>query len=499
MFAPRSALIPWRRGALGNVTVTVTKLPHSSLLRSFTSVPVSRDVRKHAPSWWLDRSGVPCGGISNVSIRSFIRDGKSGGPGTRKAPRFAFAFDIDGVLLHVAKPIPGATKTLQYLQRHDIPFILLTNGGGKHERERVEELSARLGVPLSTENFVQSHTPFQELVNTSWSSHHDQLDRHIQKELLEDDTNNSNIYKNNNNAGFADKNIFITGSDPAKSRLIAEAYGFRSVITPADIAAAHPTMFPFESQLKEYYASTARPLPSPNPKIDAMFVFNDPRDWAVDTQIIVDLLLSENGVLGTYSAKNGRGGSREGENYGWQSDGQPHLYFSNHDLFWSATYHLPRFGQGAFQAALVGIWDQITGGKAELRRTTIGKPYPRTYEFAETVLAQWRSALLKKSGTSASSSAAAADITNGEAGEGGGEEEDTEPLCHVYMVGDNPESDIRGANEYKSPHGTEWKSILVRTGVWSRDRDGEPKYKPTAIADDAKGAVEWALEQEGWR
>ncbi|KAK5636244.1 hypothetical protein RRF57_011956 [Xylaria bambusicola] len=358
-----------------------------------------------------------------------------------------------------------ATETLKYLQRHNIPFILLTNGGGKHERERVEELSARLGVPLSTENFVQSHTPFRELVSTSWSR--DNLGRHIQKELLEGDMR----------PGFADKNILITGSDPAKSRLIAEAYGFRSVITPADIAVAHPTIFPFEPQLKNYYAATARPLPSPNPKIDAIFVFNDPRDWAVDIQVIIDLLLSQNGILGTYSPKNGR---VEHENHGWQTDGQPHLYFSNHDLFWSATYHLPRFGQGAFQAALAGIWRRITGGKAEMRRTTIGKPYPKTYEFAETVLAQWRGALLKKSGR--------ADAA-----------EETEPLARVYMVGDNPESDIRGANEYRSPHGTEWSSVLVRTGVWSEERDGEPKYRPTAIVDDARAAVQWALEREGWR
>ncbi|KAI0522173.1 HAD-like domain-containing protein [Xylaria bambusicola] len=446
------------RVAPRSAPIRTLALPHTSL-RSYTFI-----ARARTQARCLNRSSTPLQ-VSHVPARTFIRDGKGLDAASRKAPRFAFAFDIDGVLLHVAKPIPGATETLEYLQRHDIPFILLTNGGGKHEHERVEELSARLGVPLSTENFVQSHTPFQELVSTSWS--HDNLDRHIQKELLEGDLK----------SGLADKNILITGSDPAKSRLIAEAYGFRSVITPADIAVAHPTVFPFELQLKDYYAATARPLPSPNPKIDAIFVFNDPRDWAVDIQVIVDLLLSQNGVLGTYSPKNGRA---EHENHGWQTDGQPHLYFSNHDLFWSAAYHLPRFGQGAFQAALAGIWRQITGGKAEMRRTTIGKPYPRTYEFAETVLAQWRAALLKKSGRADAADEAA-------------------PLARVYMVGDNPESDIRGANEYDSPHGTEWSSILVRTGVWSQARDGEPKYRPTAIADDAKAAVQWALEREGWR
>ncbi|KAI1276443.1 HAD-like domain-containing protein [Xylaria sp. FL0933] len=467
---PRS--VPLR--ALGNVT-----LPHSSS-RTFTVIRHARpQAHSQAQTQTQTRDGTGAlRRIRRVPARTLIHDAQGLTATSRKAPRFAFAFDIDGVLLHVAKPIPGATETLQYLHNHDIPFILLTNGGGKHERERVEELSARLGVPLSTENFVQSHTPFQELVDRSWG--HGSVDEGpVQNETLKGDAKSS---------GLADKNILITGSDPAKSRRIAEDYGFRSVITPADIAVAHPTIFPFDAQLKDRYGGAARPLPSPNPKIDAIFVFNDPRDWAVDIQVIMDLLLSEKGVLGTYSPKNGRGTRHE--NYGWQSDGQPLLYFSNHDLFWSATYHLPRFGQGAFQAALAGIWRQITGGRAELRRTTIGKPYPRTYEFAETVLAQWRAGLLEKRKGEHSASYGR---------ENEHEDTTTLPLDRVYMIGDNPESDIRGANEYRSPHGTEWASILVRTGVWSKERDGEPKYRPDAIVDDVKGAVKWALEREGWR
>ncbi|KAH6651832.1 putative HAD superfamily hydrolase [Truncatella angustata] len=338
---------------------------------------------------------------------------------------------IDGVLLHVAKPIPGASESLQYLQKNDIPFILLTNGGGKHEKDRVAQLSQKLNVELSTENFVQSHTPFQELVHGV--------------------------------EGLGDKNILVIGSDAAKSRTIAEAYGFNNVITPADILSAHPTIWPFEPLMEELYAATARPLPSAQPKIDAIFVFNDPRDWALDIQIITDLLLSENGVLGTYSSKNGK--------LGWQSDGQPPLFFSNPDLFWSAAYHHPRFGQGAFQAAVAGIWREITNG-VDLKRTVIGKPYRQTYRYAERVLNSHRAKVLGLSSM--------------------------EPLGRVYMVGDNPESDIRGANEFNSPDGTKWTSVLVRTGVWSAER-GEPTYRPKMVVDDVAAAVEWALKQEGWR
>ena len=64
-----------------------------------------------------------------------------------------------------AKPIPRARESLLRLQRLKIPFILLTNGGGKHESERVAELSKRLDVELDIGLFIQSHTPFQDLLD----------------------------------------------------------------------------------------------------------------------------------------------------------------------------------------------------------------------------------------------------------------------------------------------------------------------------------------------
>ncbi|KAI0886144.1 putative HAD superfamily hydrolase [Annulohypoxylon maeteangense] len=419
-------------------------------LSSATSGCILRPHRSPTPpirlssNHFTPRRGIAFSRRVLPSISSWTLDSRSYSVNhkTPQPPPFAFAFDIDGVLLHVAKPIPGATYALKHLQEHNIPFILLTNGGGKHETDRVKDLSNRLGVHLTTDNFVQSHTPFQELV------HH-----------------------GHNSQGLRDKNILVTGSDPTKCRDIAEKYGFKHVIIPADILMAQPTIWPFEPLMKEVYAATARPLASSNPKIDAIFVFNDPRDWALDIQIISDLLLSQQGVLGTYSTNNG---NPDLPNRGWQRDGQPSLFFSNPDLFWSAAYPLPRFGQGAFQAALAGVWDEVTGGKAELERTVIGKPYARTYGFAERVLNAHRAKTL------------------------GVDAEKLEPLKRVYMVGDNPASDIRGANEYVSPLGTKWSSILVRTGVWNPDRGGSPAYWPDVIAKDVKEAVETVLTHEKW-
>jgi HAD superfamily hydrolase (TIGR01456 family) len=244
-------------------------------------------------------------------------------------------------------------------------------------------------------------------------------------------------------------------------------------VTPGDIFNAYPGVWPFSKPFKDYYKTFAQPLPKPidpndpskSLKIDAMFVFNDPRDWGLDAQVIVDVLLSSQGILGTLSEKNGKS---DLPNRGYQQDSQPPLYFSNPDLWWAAAYHLPRLGQGGFREALEGTWAAITGGPAqgvELIKTVVGKPYELTYRFAENQLLRNRARAFRS--------------------------KNLPPVKKVFMVGDNPESDIRGANSYKSEYGSEWHSILVRTGVYN---GGQPSCTPKTIVDDVKHAVNWALK-----
>ncbi|KAF2275015.1 HAD-superfamily hydrolase [Westerdykella ornata] len=369
-------------------------------------------------------------------------------PSTR-IPDFGFAFDIDGVLLRSSDPLPTAHRALSYLQSHSIPFILLTNGGGKHESDRVRDLSQKLDIPLTTSMFIQSHTPFADM----------------------------HAYKS--------KTILVLGGDEDKCRLVAEDYGFGTVVTPGDILVAYPDIWPFSHHLLDgYYRRFARPLPAPidphNPskslKIDAIFVFNDPRDWGLDTQIVKDVLLSHAGILGTLSPRNG---DPNLPNKGYQRDSQPPLFFSNPDLLWAAKYHLPRLGQGGFRAALEGVWAAVTGGErngVELKKTVLGKPHRPTYEFAEKILIAHRRELVQRAGANP---------------------DELGPLKRVYMVGDNPESDILGGNSFESGHGTDWVSVLVETGVYTKGT--EPAHRPSKIVEDVGAAVEWAVaENEGW-
>lgn len=237
---------------------------------------------------------------------------------------------------------------------------------------------------------------------------------------------------------------------------------------PCDIYAADPTIWPFSKAFLELHRANARPLPNPLPPFSAVFVYNDPRDWGLDLTVILDLLLSQGGKLGTLSPLNNRA---DLPNRGYQQDGQPELWFANPDLWWAAKHPLPRLGQGGFREALEGVWAAATGGSrmgVKLHKHVIGKPFHGTYEFAEKRLIQHRHDLFRG--------------------------QDMEPLKRVYMIGDNPESDIRGGNTFQSPHGAEWNTVLVKTGVY---KDGEdPSWKPTRIVEDVWDAVQWALKKE---
>ncbi|KAL9579612.1 MAG: hypothetical protein Q9212_005016, partial [Teloschistes hypoglaucus] len=197
------------------------------------------------------------------------------------------------------------------------------------------------------------------------------------------------------------------------------------------------------------------PDPQKHLRIHSVFVFADPRDWALDTQILIDVLRSDNGILGTTAKKS--------------TQKQIPLHFSNPDILYAATHHLPRMGQGAFLASFLGAWNAVTDTTTSLEYKTIGKPSQTTFEFAEHRLRQH----LPKTGREAE-------------------------LKKVYMIGDNPASDIQGGNTYVSPFGTACETILVRSGVYTDDDDQTPAYTPTTIKDNVWEAITWALEREGF-
>ena len=289
----------------------------------------------------------------------------------------------------------------------------MTNGGGKTEQERCLDLSRQLELEISPGQFICGHTPMKEMA-----------------------------------AKY--KSVLVVGGEGEKCRVVADSYGFEDVITPGDIIKDNKNTTPFR-KLTDEETKNSRVRNFGEHEIDAIFVFADSRDWAGDQQIILDLLMSKNGRLGTRSETFDEG---------------PPIYFSHNDIVWSTSHDLSRLGMGALRASLEAMFKALTG--KDLVSTAFGKPQIGTFQFATRLLQQWRK------------------DTHGI----------NKPPETVYFVGDTPESDVRGTNEYnESPlSANTWYSILVRTGVF---REGtKPRFVPKATVDTVLDAVLHGIKRE---
>lgn len=77
---------------------------------------------------------------------------------------FAIVFDVDGVLLHDYHPIKGAQKAMQLVHNYKIPYIFLSNGGGRVEEIQAMNYSKALETEIPVERVIVSHTPMKDLV-----------------------------------------------------------------------------------------------------------------------------------------------------------------------------------------------------------------------------------------------------------------------------------------------------------------------------------------------
>jgi len=336
---------------------------------------------------------------------------------TPSADSYAFAFDIDGVLIRGGRPIPEAIEAMRMLNGENeynvkVPYIFLTNGGGKTEAERCIDLSRQLDIEVSPAQFICGHTPMREMVEKYTT-------------------------------------VLVVGGEGEKCREVAEGYGFKDVITPGDIIRDNPHTTPFR-RLTNEETQRSRKRNYGKTKIEAIFVFADSRDWAGDIQIMLDLAMSRGGYIGTLS-----------ETF---DDGPP-IYFSHNDIVWSAAHDNVRLGMGALRKMVEMLFKDLTKGK-ELETIAFGKPQIGTFEFATRLLQQWRK----------------------------DEHRINAPPETVYFVGDTPESDIRGTNNFNEKAKNEWHSILVKTGVYQEGT--EPAYKPKVTVNTVLDAVKYGMKRE---
>jgi HAD superfamily hydrolase (TIGR01456 family) len=240
--------------------------------------------------------------------------------------------------------------------------------------------------------------------------------------------------------------VLVVGGENYQCREVAKQYGFKNIIVPNDIVASQPTISP----LKEFFTPEQRTTSTPRDickvKIDAILVFSDSRDYATDLQIIMNLLQSENGVLGTQSKE--------------PSSQRIPMHFSQGNLLCPTEHPSPRMSQGTFRIALKPIYKAVTG--VELERVVYGKPELATYKYADEIMTSWMDTI----------------------------HNEKRLPSNIYMIGDNPQSDIIGGNIYG------WNTCLVRTGVYQGE--GNDKQNPASfgVFNNVLKAVDAALRKE---
>ncbi|EOY18494.1 Hydrolase family protein / HAD-superfamily protein isoform 1 [Theobroma cacao] len=255
---------------------------------------------------------------------------------------------------------------------------------------------------------------------------------------------------------FENELIIATGKgNPA---LVMSEYGFKKVLSLEEYASYFESIDPV-SQYKRWTTAPVSDRKTPavprydvfSERIKAAFVVSDPVDWGRDIQVLCDIL---------------RSGGLPGD----ANRNQPPLYFAADDLEYQAAFPSERLGLGAFRIALESIFNIIN--PKGLEYVSYGKPNPFVFKNAEAILSQLQS-----------SSCIDHSENNGVSG--------SHPFETLYMIGDNPSVDVKGARQSGHP----WFSILTRTGVF-RGKDNHAEFPANLVVDTVEEAVDYILRRE---
>ncbi|EFJ29788.1 hypothetical protein SELMODRAFT_90836, partial [Selaginella moellendorffii] len=237
---------------------------------------------------------------------------------------------------------------------------------------------------------------------------------------------------------YRDKRTLAVGKgEPAQ---VLRHYGFMNVVAMDDYVCEFESIDPLEQYKPWSRAGSATLAGRESQDVQAVFIVSDPVDWGRDIQVVVSDVLNGGGNPLKVGGK------------------APPLYFAADDLIYQSAFPVVRYGMGAFRIALESVYTRLTG--MPMVYTSFGKPKPATYKLV-------RKELEKLAGS-------------------------VDPLQTIYMVGDNPATDIRGAKEAGKP----WFSILVRTGCF-RGINNDEEFPADGVVDNIVEAVDFILKREG--
>lgn len=197
---------------------------------------------------------------------------------------------------------------------------------------------------------------------------------------------------------FHKKHCLISGQGPIAA--IAKNLGFTKVTTIDQLCDAFPNLDMVDHKKRRGFHSPFRDYFLP---IEAVVLFGEPVRWETCLQLIIDVLMTN----GNPSSPIIR-----------PPVSHLPILASNADLLWMAEAALPRFGHGSFMYCLENLYKKISGHPLQYT-AIVGKPSEITYYHAEYLISRH-----------------ATDLGY------------NQPIKHIYAIGDNPDTDVFGANVY---------------------------------------------------
>ena len=171
-------------------------------------------------------------------------------------------------------------------------------------------------------------------------------------------------------------------------------------------------------------------------KFDSIFVMTDVSRWEKSIQVLMDILISKDGTPGHLDFQ----------------DTQPvDMLVSAYDTWYKDDFPLNRLAGGGFVKSLELMFMETYQKSIDFE--IIGKPSNKIFDYGKELVRQ------------------------------------SHECDRFYMVGDNPEVDIKGANN------SNVESILVRTGVWHKHHNCL-KNPAKNFVEDVNEAVNLILKKE---
>lgn len=359
---------------------------------------------------------------TSVPIEHHHHHSTCASPSSHTLPPYGIICDIDGVLIKDGQPIPFARQAVESWQKnHRARLLFVTNSSGVREHDKAIKTNEQLqfsdgcGFEILKEQMIVAQTPMKMLLNTaSWP-------------LC------SSVSSKFSPLNPKDRILFVARDEDAMERLLIHDYGFENVVRFSKFASEHAYLLPYtHSKHENFLACQETEHEEP---IRAIFVLDYPMCWDDTLQVLVDLLLSD-----------GRVGHLVDEQV-------VQLYIANPDFVYAGNYKLPRFTQGAFRDCLSMLYSKMTRDGRPLQYVEFGKPFKSTYQFAKQYLRTYHGRC--------------------HTAHDGNKHEEEHECRTIYAIGDNPHSDICGANA----SGDEFFSILVRTGVFKGENSEEHPAK----------------------